>query len=70
MATKELVQILDFKCEHGGDCPCPVLELVNGKILFVGTPTQECSHNIAYGDGRVCTCARRNQHLAAPTVPR
>ncbi len=66
MATKESILTADYKCEHGGDCPCPVLELVNGKILFVGTPSQDCSHNIAYGDGRVCTCARRNRCLNAP----
>lgn len=66
MATKELVQVPDYKCEHGGDCPCPVQELVNGKILFVGTPSEDCTHNIAYGDGRVCTCARRNHHLSLP----
>jgi hypothetical protein len=43
-----------------------VLELVNGRILFVGTPCDDCTHNIAYGDGRVCTCAKRNQFLSTP----
>lgn len=66
MVTKESVSHSEYMCEHGEDCPCPVLDLVNGKILFVGTPCQDCAHNIAYGDGRVCTCARRNQHLSLP----
>lgn len=65
MEVAKPLSIVDYKCKHGGDCPCPVLELVNGKILFVGTPSQECPNNIAYGDGRVCTCATRNQNLPA-----
>ncbi|MHB8902112.1 MAG: hypothetical protein ACYC6Y_25420 [Thermoguttaceae bacterium] len=64
MAT--VYSTLEFSCRNGGDCPCPVLELVNGKILFVGTPSLECPNSIPYGEGRVCTCATRNQHLKAP----
>lgn len=64
MADKDSVLAVDYKCKHGEDCPCPVLELINGKILFVGTPTEQCDNNIAYGNGRVCACARRNMNLA------
>ncbi len=66
MATTEAMLTDDYQCEHGGDCPCPVLRLINRRILFVGTPSRDCRNNIAYGDGRVCTCARRNQVLTAP----
>jgi len=50
-----------FECSRGGNCPCKTLDLVNGRVIFVGIPSQECSHNVAYGDGRVCVCARRNR---------